>query len=137
MSDQSRPANWIAPARVALVSGMLTVMLAWLAADMSGMESAVMLCPLSLTATSFGIATLLALVLMWAGRPLDRDAPIDLFGVGLMLEYLAIAALGVHSIRGSNAIYTSDGWVLVFAGVVPGAFVGFTTLVLRESGNRE
>ena len=133
MSNQSQPASWLGAARVAVATGPVVLFLGQLCAGSGGWVSLVLSVPLIPIAAVFGLATLVTIVLMWAGRPLGSDAPIVFYGVWLSLEYIAIAALGVPAIYGRTSMTASDGWALMVVGVALAAIVGATTLMLRPA----
>jgi len=108
-ADQSRPASWIVPTGVAAGSGMIVAGLNQMALSESGMGVLLYAIPVAVSETVFVMASLIALMLMLAGRPLRKDPAARILVWALILVWLVVAVFGlIGSSAGASDVGMPD-----------------------------
>ena len=132
MSDQSASATWIPACWTAVVTGGVALLLGAVSFTESGLGVVVIQFPMLLALLVCGVASAIAVVLLWAGRPIGRRSLARLLGGVLSFEWLAVAAFGV---LGPSAGVSGGGStrLFLFGGIAMALAVALAVFVPTRS----
>ena len=135
MGDQSVPASWIPSGWTALVFGAIALLFGGMSAKEAGLGVVLLQLPMILGILVCSAASVLAVVLMWAGRPAVSVTRQIILGAALALEWLVLAAFGAFG-PSAGFSYGRSGKLLALVGLAMALLITLTIAVCMSRAAR-